>query len=65
MLLNSSNALENWTGNKEMVSSSSGKHFQNLRNDCVEDLEQKRADCSSKHLLDVPQDLNPDIKSLD
>ena len=64
MLLNSSNALENWTGDKEMMSSS-GKHFQNLRNDCVEDLEQKRADCSSKHLLDVPQDLNPDIKSLD
>ena len=64
MLLNSSKALENWTGNKEMMSSSSGKHFQNLRNDCVEDLEQRIADCSSKNLLDVPQDLNPDMKSL-
>ena len=64
MLLNSSKALENWTGNKEMMSSSSGKHFQNLRNDCVEDLELRSADCSSKNLLDVPQDLNPDIKSL-
>ena len=64
MLLNRSKALESWTGNKEMMSSSSGKHFQNLRNDCVEDLEQRSADCSSKHLLDVPQDLNPDIKFL-
>ena len=66
MLLNSSKALENWTGNKEMMSSSSGKHFQNLRNDCVEveEFEQQSADCSSKHLLDVPQDLNPDITFL-
>ena len=65
MLLNSSKALEIWTGNTEIMSSSSGKHFQNLRNDCMEDLEQRIADCSSKHLLDVPQDLNPDIKTLD
>ena len=64
MLLNSSKALENWTGDKEIISSSSGKHFQNLRNDCVEDLEQRTADCNSMHLLKVPQDLNPDITIL-
>ena len=37
MLLNSRNTLENWTGDKEMMPSS-GKHFQNLRNDCVQNI---------------------------
>ena len=64
MLLNSRNTLENWTGDKEMMPSS-GKHFQNLRNDCVQDLEQRKADCSSRHLFEVPQDLNPDTDFLD
>ena len=32
---------------------------------CVQDLENKKVDCSARHLTAVPQDLYPDVHSLD